>query len=93
MVGNRPLIKNDNRVALVMEQFIRMCIHEGMDPNALDLLHCSNAQMEQLISQKVFRMHQFTGSSKVAEHLMTVTQGKLKIEDAGFDWKILGPDV
>lgn len=21
------------------------------------------------------------------------TKGKLKIEDAGFDWKILGPDV
>ena len=38
-------------------------------------------------------MHQFTGSSKVAEHLMQVTQGKLRIEDAGFDWKLLGPDV
>ena len=22
-----------------------------------------------------------------------MTKGKLKIEDAGFDWKILGPDV
>ena len=22
-----------------------------------------------------------------------MTNGKIKIEDAGFDWKILGPDV
>ncbi len=93
MVGNRPLIKNDNRVALVMEQFVRMCIDQGLDPKSLDVLHCSNAEMEKLLKLKVFRMHQFTGSSKVAEHLMQVLNGKLKIEDAGFDWKVLGPDV
>ena len=39
------------------------------------------------------RLTQFTGSSRVANHLSTVTAGKVKIEDAGFDWKILGPDV
>lgn len=38
-------------------------------------------------------MIQFTGSSKVAEHLAKLTNGKVRIEDAGFDWKILGPDV
>jgi 1-pyrroline-5-carboxylate dehydrogenase len=25
--------------------------------------------------------------------LVELTKGKIKIEDAGFDWKILGPDV
>jgi len=35
----------------------------------------------------------FTGSSNVAEKLAVLTRGKLKVEDAGFDWKILGPDV
>mgnify|MGYP001568393551 FL=1 len=35
----------------------------------------------------------FTGSSRIAEHLSKVLHGKIKIEDAGFDWKILGPDA
>jgi 1-pyrroline-5-carboxylate dehydrogenase len=35
----------------------------------------------------------FTGSSGVAEHLVKSLKGKVKLEDAGFDWKILGPDV
>lgn len=35
----------------------------------------------------------FTGSSKVAERLAKLLHGKIAIEDAGFDWKILGPDV
>ncbi|CAN0159251.1 unnamed protein product, partial [Ectocarpus fasciculatus] len=44
------------------------------------------------------RVTQFTGSSKVAEILAEALDGKaradcVKVEDAGFDWKILGPDV
>lgn len=35
----------------------------------------------------------FTGSSVVAEKLVKALKGKVRIEDAGFDWKILGPDV
>ena len=35
----------------------------------------------------------FTGSSKIANRLSEKLKGKIKIEDAGFDWKILGPDV
>ena len=34
-----------------------------------------------------------TGSSRVAEALSTALGGRVKLEDAGFDWKILGPDV
>ena len=29
----------------------------------------------------------------MAEHLSKLLSGKIKIEDAGFDWKIIGPDV
>jgi 1-pyrroline-5-carboxylate dehydrogenase len=36
---------------------------------------------------------QFTGSSKVGELLSKATNGKVRLEDAGFDWKIIGPDV
>ena len=50
--------------------------------------------MESILSvPDLVRMTQFTGSSKVAEHLCSVLNGKIKIEDAGFDWKVLGPDV
>ena len=49
--------------------------------------------MEQLLVKAPIRMTQFTGSSRVGERLATVTRGKIKLEDAGFDWKILGPDV
>ncbi len=32
-------------------------------------------------------------SSHVAEKLAQDLNGRIKVEDAGFDWKILGPDV
>ena len=35
----------------------------------------------------------FTGSGAVAEMLARDLHGRIKLEDAGFDWKILGPDV
>jgi len=34
----------------------------------------------------------FTGSQAVGDKLIGVTGGRIKLEDAGFDWKILGPD-
>ena len=38
------------------------------------------------------RLVQFTGSSEVAEHLSEVMNGAVRIEDAGFNWKVIGPD-
>ena len=29
----------------------------------------------------------------MGNHLTNVLNGKIRLEDAGFDWKILGPDV
>jgi 1-pyrroline-5-carboxylate dehydrogenase len=49
--------------------------------------------MEYVIDKANFKLIQFTGSTKVAEHLAAKTAGRVRIEDAGFDWKILGPDV
>lgn len=46
-----------------------------------------------MIKNADFRLIQFTGSSQVAEHLSKITHGKVRIEDAGFNWKVLGPDV
>ena len=31
--------------------------------------------------------------SEVGEHLAKKLAGKIKLEDGGYDWKIMGPDV
>lgn len=48
---------------------------------------------ELLLIQASPRMTLFTGSSRVADKLAIDLKGRVKLEDAGFDWKILGPDV
>lgn len=57
------------------------------------MIHCDGPSMESLVRMTDFRMVQFTGSSKIANHLSEILKGRIKIEDAGFDWKLLGPDV
>lgn len=93
MSGNKVCLKGDNRVSVVMEQFIRLMIECGMAPSDVDFINCTGDVMQHLLEQDVFKMTQFTGSSKVAEQLAITTRGKIKIEDAGFNWKLLGPDT
>ncbi len=93
-MGNRPLIKPETKVSVVLEQFVRLLIHAGLDPNDLDMIHCRGTEMGRLIkdARDNIRLVQFTGSSGVAEHLSEVMSGAVRIEDAGFDWKVIGPD-
>jgi len=93
-MGNRPLVKVDSKVSVVFEQFLRMLIHCGLSPNDVDLIHCRGEQMGQLISSAAdqIRLVQFTGSNTVAEHVSKTVNGRVRLEDAGFDWKIIGPD-
>jgi len=49
--------------------------------------------MHSILKRNCSRMTLFTGSSQVAEILSRDLHGKIKIEDAGYNWKILGPDV
>ncbi len=49
--------------------------------------------MEQILKKGPVNQTLFTGSSHIAEHLTKVLKGKIRLEDAGYDWKILGPDV
>lgn len=76
-----------------MEQFLLFTQACGLPPHDVNFLNCSNQDMEYVIDHANFKVIQFTGSSRVAEHLAAKTRGKIRIEDAGFDWKILGPDV
>ena len=93
-MGNRPLIKVDSKVSVVFDQFIRMLIHCGLDPADLDYVHCRGEKMGELIAEAAdtIRLAQFTGSSTVAERVAATLNGRVRLEDAGFDWKIIGPD-
>lgn len=93
-MGNRPLIKPETKVSVVLEQFLRLLIHAGLNPADVDMIHCRGTLMGQLIekARDHIRLVQFTGSSGVAEHLSEVMNGAVRIEDAGFDWKVIGPD-
>jgi 1-pyrroline-5-carboxylate dehydrogenase len=93
-MGNRPLIKVDSKVSVVFEQFVRLLIHCGLDPKDLDYVHCRGGKMGELITEAAdtIRLAQFTGSSTVAERVSETLNGRVRLEDAGFDWKIIGPD-
>ena len=93
-MGNRPLVKVDSKVSAVFEQFIRLLISCGLPPSDLDIINCRGEIMGDLIKQSKdkLRLVQFTGSKEVADKIAVETKGKVKIEDAGFDWKIIGPD-
>lgn len=93
-MGNRPLVKVDSKVSAVFEQFVRLMVHCGLDPADLDYVHCRGAKMGELITEAAdtIRLAQFTGSSTVAERVSETLNGRVRLEDAGFDWKIIGPD-
>jgi 1-pyrroline-5-carboxylate dehydrogenase len=93
-MGNRPLVKADSKVSVVFEQFLKMLIHCGLAANDIDMIHCRGETMGKLISEAAdtIRLVQFTGSSGVAERVAATTNGKVRLEDAGFDWKVIGPD-
>lgn len=92
-MGNKPLIHADRRVSVVVEEFLRLLHSCGLPLSDVDLMHGSGSTMGEIMAQARPRCIQFTGSRKVAEHLSREHHGRVWIEDAGFDWKILGPDV
>lgn len=92
-MGNRPVVHADAKVALVLEEFVRLLHHCGMPADDLDLFHGTGQTMNEVLVRGRPRSTLFTGSRRVAEKLCADLHGKVFLEDAGFDWKILGPDV
>lgn len=92
-MGNKPVIKPDTRCGFVLEQWIRMMHYCGMPKEDMDFLYADGPAMEKILTQGGVRNTQFTGSTKVAEHLSKLLNGKVRLEDGGYDWKVLGPDV
>ncbi len=95
LTGNRPLVKVDSKVAIVMYEFIRLLIACGLDPHDLDFINCSGKTMGEFLVKNAdhIEMCQFTGSTGVADFVTSTLQGRIRREDAGLDWKILGPDI
>jgi len=65
----------------------------GMPPEDVDVIHCKGPVFNEFMLRTMPRMTLFTGSQAIADKLTTDMMGRVKLEDAGFDWKILGPDV
>jgi 1-pyrroline-5-carboxylate dehydrogenase len=65
----------------------------GLPKEDLDFLHAEGKVMEAILKKGEARTTLFTGSSEVGEKLIKTLDGKVKLEDGGYDWKILGPDV
>ncbi|KAL8457933.1 hypothetical protein ACS0TY_035697 [Phlomoides rotata] len=92
-MGNKPLLKVDSKVSIVMEQTLRLLHECGLPLEDVDFINSDGKTMNQILLEAKPRMTLFTGSSRVAEKLALDLNGRIKVEDAGFDWKILGPDV
>lgn len=92
-MGNKPVVKPDTRVSFPLEQWVRMLHYCGLPKSDLDFLHCEGPQMEYILKKGNARTTLFTGSSRVGEYLAKKLDGKVKLEDGGYDWKILGPDI
>lgn len=92
-MGNKPVVKSDSKVSFPLEEWIRMLHYCGLPKEDLDFLHADGPVMEKILTRGNARNTLFTGSSYIGEHLVKKLNGKVRLEDGGFDWKILGPDV
>jgi 1-pyrroline-5-carboxylate dehydrogenase len=66
-------------MSVVMEQFLLFSQSCGMPASDVNFINCSNESMEYVIDKADFKVTQFTGSSRVAEHLAKKTHGRVRI--------------
>ena len=94
-MGNKPILKQSSITSIVAEAFVRLLLQCGMPKDDMLLIHCSGSVMEKVVTwgmpKPVVQLTQFTGSSDVAHRLLQLTGGRCKVEDSGFDWKLIGP--
>ena len=79
-MGNKPLLKVDSRVSLVMDTILTLLHANGLPEEDVDVIHCDGEIMHTVLVDSQLRMTQFTGSSKVAELLSKQLSGKIRIE-------------
>eukprot|EP00922_Rhytidocystis_sp_ex-Travisia-forbesii_P050530 GHVS01075087.1.p1 GENE.GHVS01075087.1~~GHVS01075087.1.p1 ORF type:complete len:555 (+),score=61.58 GHVS01075087.1:153-1817(+) len=93
ITGNKVVVKTEATQGLPVEQFIRFLHQCGMPMTDLDFINTRGPVMEKLIEQAPLRLLQFTGSTEIASRLTKTMNGRVRVEDAGYDWKIIGGDV
>ncbi|KAK4706792.1 hypothetical protein R3W88_033654 [Solanum pinnatisectum] len=92
-MGNKPVLKVDSKVHIVMEQMLRLLHECGLPVDDVDFIKFDIKTMNKLVVKAKPCMTLFIGSSRVAEKLADDLSDRVKLKDVGFDWKILGPDV
>ena len=55
-MGNKPLVKPDQRCSWPMEQWVRMLHYCGLPKEDLDLIHCDGPVMEKILIKGDARM-------------------------------------
>lgn len=95
-MGNKPILKQSSLTSIVGEALARLLLSCGMPKKDMLLIHCSGQVMQVLITHKmpdpIIQLTQITGGSNTAHQLLGLTGGRCRIEDAGFNWKLLGPN-
>ncbi|GJZ54230.1 delta-1-pyrroline-5-carboxylate dehydrogenase 12A1, mitochondrial-like protein [Tanacetum coccineum] len=92
-MANQPVLKIDSKSRIsngTKSSLLHAC---GMPAEDVDFINSDGPTMNKLLLEANPRMTLFTGSSRIADKLAYDLNGRIKLEDAGFDWKILGPDV
>ncbi|MFS7954861.1 putative L-glutamate gamma-semialdehyde dehydrogenase [Helianthus anomalus] len=67
--------------------------YSGTPVEDVDFINSDGMMMNNLLQEANPRMTLFTGTPKIVDKLAYDLNGRIKVEDARFDWKILGPDV
>ncbi len=88
-MGNRPMLHVDIKVSQVMDYFIDLLLEAGMPQEDLLFINGCGKVINDFLLASQPRNTLFTGSTHIAEKLLTDLMGRVKIEDGGFDWKII----
>ncbi|KAL8427148.1 hypothetical protein Efla_007714 [Eimeria flavescens] len=93
VAGNKPVVKAESRQGLPLEQFIRFLHFCGLPKEDVDMLSARGPVVSELLKKAPVKLVQFTGSTEVANELAVLLEGRVRIEDGGFNWKILCADA
>lgn len=92
-MGNRVFMHTDNRVQHVVSKFVDQMVEFGLPKDLVTQLSGDKSQVEQMFQTIDPKVITFTGSSTTANHLSKVFNGNVYVEDSGFNFKVLDPNV
>ena len=93
LMGNRPLVHVDYKVSVVMEHFINLMLDCGLCKDDFVFINGYGRNIEKHVLDYRPNMTLFTGSTIISDHLSKLLNGKIKVEDGGFNWKIIDKNI